>query len=137
MSNFFRELDQKDLVDMAKKLYEVGVRREWQELDEYVKDTTVTYLHASRAEIFRYHGEFMETEGVYFIPTLEDVLAFLVKKNFTPNLEYFTKGKWRITWMVGGNAEGLTPRLAALRAMEELLRIDKEAAEKENQEEEE
>ena len=125
-SGFFRELDQKELVETAKKLHELGLRREWQELDEYAKETNVTYMKETRPEIFRYSGEFMEAEISYFIPTIEDVLAFLVQRNFTPVLEYFTKGKWRLTWTVGGYAEGLTPRLAVLRAMEELLRAEKE-----------
>src|SRR5438552_12399282 len=125
-SGFFRELDQKELVETAKKLHELGLRREWQELDEYAKEINVTYMKETRPEIFRYSGEFMEAEISYFIPTIEDVLAFLVQRNFTPVLEYFTKGKWRLTWTVGGYAEGLTPRLATLRAMEELLRAEKE-----------
>ena len=124
-SGFFRELDQKELVETAKKLHELGLRREWQELDEYAKEINVTYMKETRPEIFRYSGEFMEAEISYFIPTIEDVLAFLVQRNFTPVLEYFTKGKWRLTWTVGGYAEGLTPRLATLRAMEELLRAEK------------
>jgi hypothetical protein len=125
MSGFFREMDQKELVDTAKKLHELGVRREWQERDEYAKETTVTYMKETRPEIFLYNGEFMEQDICYFIPTIEDVLKFLLDNDFAPVLEYFTKGKWRLTWTVGGNAEGLTPRLAALCAMEEVLRAKK------------
>lgn len=127
MSGFFRELDQKELVEVAKNLHQLGVRRQpWQDHDEYAKETNVTYMQATRPEIFRYQGEYIEEDICYFIPTLEDSLAFLIQRNHTPNLEYFTKGKWRLTWMVGGFAEGLTPRLAALRAMEELLKAEKE-----------
>ncbi len=128
MSGFFRELDQKALVETAKILHELGLRREWQELDEYAKETNITYLRDTRPEIFRFRGEFMEPDISFFIPTMEDVLAFLLQRSFTPVLEYFTKGKWRLTWTVGGFAEGLTPRLACMRAMEELLRSEKEAA---------
>jgi hypothetical protein len=127
MSNFFRDLDQKELVETAKKLHELGLRRQWVELDEYAKETNVTYMIEKRPEIFRYQGEFIEADISYFIPTIEDVFAFLLQRSFTPLLEYFVKGKWRLTWTVGGYAEGLTPRLAALRAMEELLRAEKEA----------
>jgi hypothetical protein len=128
MSGFFRELDQKELVEVAKSLHQLGVRRQpWQEFDEYAKETNITYMSATRPEIFRYQGEYVEEDICYFIPTLEDALAFLVQRNHIPVLEYFTKGKWRIAWTVGGFAEGLTPRLAALRAMEELLKIDKES----------
>ncbi|MBI4854358.1 MAG: hypothetical protein HY819_21375 [Acidobacteria bacterium] len=128
MSGFFRDLDQKELVEVAKSLHQLGVRRQpWQDIDEYAKETNVTYMLATRPEIFRYQGEYIEEDICYFIPTLEDALAFLVQRNFIPTLEYFAKGKWRLVWTVGGFAEGLTPRLAALRAMEELLKADKES----------
>lgn len=127
MSDFFRDLDQKELVEVSKKLYELGVRREWKEYDEYYKETTVTYMQATRPESFRYKGEYMGADTCYFIPTVEDALAFLLQRSLTPNLEFFVKGKWRLTWMVGGFAEGPTPRVAALRAMETLISIDKEA----------
>lgn len=127
MSGFFRELDQKELVEVAKSLHQLGVRRQpWQDSDEYAKDINVTYMHATRPEIFRYQGEYIEEDISYFIPSLEDALAFLVQRNYIPTLEYFAKGKWRVCWTVGGFAEGLTPRLATLRAMEELLKADKE-----------
>lgn len=125
MSGFFRDMDQKELVETAKLLHELGVRREWQELDEYAKETSVTYMQETRPEIYRYDGEYMEPEICFFIPSLEDALSFFIKRDFTPVLEYFTKGKWRLTWTVGGYAEGVSPRLAALRAMEELLRAEK------------
>ncbi|MEW6734144.1 MAG: hypothetical protein AB1489_22655 [Acidobacteriota bacterium] len=131
MSSFFRDLDQKDLVDTAKQLHKLGVRREWQELDQYTKETTVTYLRETRPEIFHYRGEYMDAETCYFIPTLEDALAFLLQRNFVPVMEYYVKGKWRLTWTVGGFAEGLTPRIAALRAMEELIRREREEQKKE------
>jgi hypothetical protein len=118
-------MDQKELVETAKLLHELGVRREWLELDEYAKETTITYMQETRPEIYRYGGEYMETEICCFIPSLEDALSFFIKRDFTPVLEYFTKGKWRLTWTVGGYAEGVSPRLAALRAMEELLRAEK------------
>lgn len=126
MSSYFREMDQKELIETAKRLHELGVRREWVELDEYARETSVTYMKETRPEIYRYHGEFMETDICYFIPSIEDVLSFFLKRNFAPVLEYFTKGKWRFTWTVGGYGEGITARLAAIRAMEELLRAEKE-----------
>jgi hypothetical protein len=122
MTAYFKELEQREIVEIAKQLYQVGLRREWQLNDEYVKDTLVTYIQDRRAEIYRYQGEFMEAETCYFLPTLEDILAFLIKQDLIPTLEYFAKGKWRLTWQIGGFAEGLTPRLAALRSMETLLR---------------
>ena len=128
MSGFFRELDQKELVEVAKSLHQLGVRRQpWQDFDEYAKETNVTYMQATRPEIFCYQGEYIEEDICYFIPTLEDALAFLIQRSYIPTLEYFAKGKWKIVWVVGGFAEGLTPRLAALRAMEELLKTDKES----------
>ncbi|KAF0249012.1 MAG: hypothetical protein FD167_1584 [bacterium] len=128
MSGFFRELDQKELVEVAKSLHQLGVRRQpWQDFDEYAKETNVTYMQTTRPEIFRYQGEYIEEDICYFIPTLEDALAFLIQRSYVPTLEYFAKGKWRIAWVVGGFAEGLTPRLAVLRAMEELLKADKES----------
>lgn len=134
MSNFFREMDQKELVEVAKNLHQLGVRRDpWQESDEYAKETNVTYMLATRPETFRYKGEYIEADICYFIPTLEEVLAFLIQRNFVPTLEYFTKGKWRVTWMTGEFEEGLTPRLAALRAMENILKKEKESKESENQ----
>lgn len=126
MSGFFRDLDQKELVEEARRLFELGVRREWQRHDEYGKDTIVTYTDKFRPEIYRYEGEYMEPDACFFIPTVEDVLAFLVQRHYTPVLEYFTKGKWRMTWTVGGFSEGLTPRLAALRAMATLLETERE-----------
>ncbi|MBL8150708.1 MAG: hypothetical protein JNN15_12350 [Blastocatellia bacterium] len=135
MSNFFRELDQKELVETAKGLHELGVRREWQQQDEYAKETTVTYMQKTRPEIFRYQGEYMEADQCYFIPSLEDAIAFLLQREFAPTIEFFKKGKWRITWTVGGFAEGITPRLAAIRAMEEILKAAKESEQKEEEEE--
>lgn len=127
MSGFFRDLDQKELVEVAKSLHQLGVRRQpWQDFDEYAKETNVTYMQATRPEIFRYKGEYIEEDICYFIPSLEDALAFLLQRSFVPTVEYFAKGKWRVCWTVGGFAEGLTARLAALRAMEELLKADKE-----------
>lgn len=130
MSNFFREMDQKELVELAKSLHQLGVRRDpWQDFDEYAKETNVTYMQATRPEIFRYKGEYIEADICYFIPTLEDALAFLLQRSFVPTLEYFAKGKWRITWMTGEFTEGLTPRLAVLRAMEHLLKAERETKE--------
>lgn len=90
MSGFFRDLEQKELTEEAKRLYQLGVRREWQRYDEYCRDTLVTYTDKFRPEIFRYDGEYMD-ESCFFIPSVEDVLAFLIQRAMPPYLNISPK----------------------------------------------